>query len=1056
MYRDLISRAPDDFNWLTDQQQRIVEEVCRSLYKRADELSSQPPLTAQPDDLDAQGRAVFSPPQSSPQVFVIEGSRGAGKSIVLHVLHAVLRRLGDGRPLPQPFRHVIENLASQPAGSVVNAAHQSGTGYRATAQVGHCLYPEMADGEEISLMEQIFAQINQDLAERRNVAAHPGTAQHRYEATPSPSQPWRLARVTDQAQPLSLGSVMMDRAADPISENPFTQLQDQLNREVLAGWVFAQRFGQTVLSNESLDFHEYVDRRARHGQLAALRREKWHEFVRRYLDAVGRQLLVLIMDDGDLSTTACLDLLRTIRLYLTHPQIVVILGMRLESVQYRLLAHRSPEDLTGVSVLFGALVHAGQVQRQGQNTAGESSTEQDPRYRSIQRLFDDYSETVEVEKAELIQYLGRIISPQGILPVGQLTHDDITRVLMGPISGLQGMPVANMHHDPIAIIDRGKGEYARRARQRMSEILRRYDKTHTMPSKRSLFLWSSRYKDLFLLMNMRDLVVVRNRIDWTTANGTQKEIKEAYNLSNYIINTPTFSAFRPGVPFQELSDTCYMVAIDSSSGQTTAVKNCSIDIYSGESAQKHTTYLDTEYGRVLALFYQLDSLGKRNRQGRKISITSTLQYLSLNEEGDDTIVDRMQKTRRRLPETVTGIPLSARYCIDFMRIVALGHQVKSSYKKKDPYKNSMKEVDYLIKIIFEKMKNLTEKTRNQISEHSNRNEYLELQEDLQKKDMYSFMEVVTSYRDDRAFILHYFVRLLHLYLLVSKIRKINDVPPKDWKLSHSQIIEILKIIDEMDPETEDPLKTVLMRMGAAGIAVASTTTPTDLAGVEPLVNRILYSARIRPEQVALALAEIENAVIVAGQLMVRSQDSPELPSEVARHDISKNKRHWSSDQPAVWVSQLNDDTVFIRRTIEGLDPETQSHDILELAWALERPVRFLFFSGIQSEGPIESLKALCNLVLEKLDASRDAVARNRFCLTDIDFGSWPEGTPSDEMWLEKILSAFDVVRKNLARLVTDMGRPPSNRWRWRHSLDLLTEETGLEKDQLRRILLSAA
>lgn len=216
-------------------------------------------------------------------VFVIDGNRGSGKTTLLLTLHHLLTNLGAGeRDIPD--KKTRESLKSL---SLLEPSH----GNPMPPLVLSILNPnEMEKADDT--MENIFAQIavflKREGEEKKSLAA------------------------------------------------ACAQLKDKLYNEVALGWSFSRDLGVETLSRDSLDYQDFVRQRAEQATSSYTRQQSWRNFVNEFLDLFSRQLLVICIDDTDLAPTVTEGILHSIRMYLSHPRIVVLLCMNLKYIRHTL------------------------------------------------------------------------------------------------------------------------------------------------------------------------------------------------------------------------------------------------------------------------------------------------------------------------------------------------------------------------------------------------------------------------------------------------------------------------------------------------------------------------------------------------------------------------------------------------------------------------------------------------------------------------------------------------------------------------------------------------
>jgi hypothetical protein len=103
-----------------------------------------------------------------------------------------------------------------------------------------------------------------------------------------------------------------------------------------------------ALLNDSLNFRDYIERRAGEAVSSHERGRAWRQFVVKYLDFFDSELLGLFVDDTDVLPHHTVDLLHSIRMFCCHPRIVSVVAGNLHSMRQRLLMD-SMDRLSGAT-----------------------------------------------------------------------------------------------------------------------------------------------------------------------------------------------------------------------------------------------------------------------------------------------------------------------------------------------------------------------------------------------------------------------------------------------------------------------------------------------------------------------------------------------------------------------------------------------------------------------------------------------------------------------------------------------------------------------------------
>ncbi|MEE7492296.1 hypothetical protein [Methylobacterium oryzae] len=289
-----------------------VHQVAAESYRGRRGRSETPP--GEKDLLSLDQGAYFDRPHHA---FVIDGERGSGKTTVLLTLYGYIKAMRfDNALAPAPERAddtIRADLARMDLPPISGEV-----GNRRVALLLPIVFPETMEPHE-SAMEAVFAHMDQIL-----VGA--------LEAT----------RIEDERH------------------RRLEELQNWLRRRIGAAWMYSRKIGEQALTNDALTYDEFVVRRAEHNRRSYTRIDTWRSFVDRFLDALGYEVLVLSFDDSDLVPEAADDIMRSIRVYLSHARIVSLMAVELRTLHETLslfkLTQRSPGLLVGDSTLLRGLV----------------------------------------------------------------------------------------------------------------------------------------------------------------------------------------------------------------------------------------------------------------------------------------------------------------------------------------------------------------------------------------------------------------------------------------------------------------------------------------------------------------------------------------------------------------------------------------------------------------------------------------------------------------------------------------------------------------------------
>lgn len=140
-----------------------------------------------------------------------------------------------------------------------------------------------------------------------------------------------------------LDAQLQKHRSNPEKVASFRALQTALIEDVAQGWYFSRQLGQEAIAHDALDYAHFARRLEEETRKSARRIEHWRDFVSRYLDEINTAVLVVMLDDSDVRPEITADILETLRLYMNHPRIMVVLAGNIRSMRNALVLREMRE-----------------------------------------------------------------------------------------------------------------------------------------------------------------------------------------------------------------------------------------------------------------------------------------------------------------------------------------------------------------------------------------------------------------------------------------------------------------------------------------------------------------------------------------------------------------------------------------------------------------------------------------------------------------------------------------------------------------------------------------
>lgn len=507
------------FQDLTISQRNRVVDILHEIYRLADAV-----------DPEQSDNNVASVNRTKFNFFTIDGQRGSGKSTLVNSVQQIARYLGDSHQgksaSDQEILKILsaENLLTQ---------HYANNGSRSAMRTAHVvptIRPEMFQDDETELPDYLFDVIRDDLEklrERKQNGIY-----------------WRTPLEHDDRDEAFDAVYSRDQLRSVLSiekNEEITALLAELRDKIDPAWSYARKLGREVLSQDAINFNEYVAEKGRLSSLATRRHIHWHNFLSKYLNLIGARMLIVPVDDCDLSPNVAQHLMSDLRLYLAHERVAVVMAMDLGALQ-RLLEqnrYRSLGDMTRISEIASRVLRVDDDKGKG---VGASPS---------RHIISDYFERVVEEKREVVDQISKILPLTRRYHIRTPDLGEIDHVLLGHHQVYKNTISSTPTKDASA------GKSRRIAAANVITQANKLIATHlesnpawkardqvlspgsqanrSFQASTDLFFWRSRYLSSFNCLRMRDLAEIREQITRTR----DQEGHYDWLISQYLGYTPT-------------------------------------------------------------------------------------------------------------------------------------------------------------------------------------------------------------------------------------------------------------------------------------------------------------------------------------------------------------------------------------------------------------------------------------------------------------------------------------------------------------------------------------
>lgn len=346
---------------LTTSQRETLRRILLRVYETAvDEAKTEASSTG-----DYREQQKMRRPQ---QVFLLDGSRGAGKTTMLFTIRRLVQFMGlndikgTARSQiagPGSFEKFLRGIYDEKwideAKAAVNTQVRAAA--KSEEETQDLLFPEFRTGDPPTFFcnSHHVSDAKGNVKTRKTAKVlRPLFPTDLEYAQPVMEGVFALMReeLSDEIRELEKLSADDERSLNNRKRNA-ERLELRLYERISTGWHLSRDEGREAILRDSFDYLDFLSRQGSASADSYTRVDQWREFVNDYLDHFDAQLLVVFLDDTDVEPAVTADILHTIRIFLDHPRIVTFLAAHSRSMRHSLI-QRSMADLRNAIETLGS------------------------------------------------------------------------------------------------------------------------------------------------------------------------------------------------------------------------------------------------------------------------------------------------------------------------------------------------------------------------------------------------------------------------------------------------------------------------------------------------------------------------------------------------------------------------------------------------------------------------------------------------------------------------------------------------------------------------------
>lgn len=343
------------------------------------------------------------------QFFSIDADRGWGKTTVLSFVSEMTKRMGHGGYVENnsPFSADIKRMfaaatdpnSAEPSVSLFEKRHHR---FR-TAFVLDPINPETFLSTDSELPDAVFDVIRDYLSDMADTSSTDvGPTYRNYRQS--------LYYERREAERWDRDAQIANAQANEAKRLHAAKLLNYLQEQVDPAWTYARNIGREMLSRDSVNYREFVVRKGHFSSLATRRHAMWNRLLSEFLDFVDAALLIVPLDDWDLSPHVAATVLEDLRVYFAHPRIVAVTALDFEYLEelMRMRAVRHQSHLYDAIEATSKATEVAHELRFG--FAGEFESQN---ARRLAKLYD----SIETEEKQVKEFLNKVLPKQLRFPI---------------------------------------------------------------------------------------------------------------------------------------------------------------------------------------------------------------------------------------------------------------------------------------------------------------------------------------------------------------------------------------------------------------------------------------------------------------------------------------------------------------------------------------------------------------------------------------------------------------------------------------------------------------